>query len=118
MAITANRIRYRVCRKTLKICLMFIFSRRPATSAAKKQPVPVADSQLKSYLAFSGVGFDTTGAARVTCLCKYGTSQPPFLKFGVVATFIAFLIDGSPQAMTNTDRIANGIHAFRICPRV
>jgi len=38
-------------------------SKAPAISAARKHAVPVAVSQLKSNLAFSGVGFATTGDA-------------------------------------------------------
>src|ERR1700674_759882 len=104
-------------------------SRVPATSAAKKHPVPVAESQLKSYRAASGVGFETTGAARVIALCRYGTSHPggpgrtlpsasTTRNAGVVALFIASLLFGRPHQSTKIERIANGIHAFRTCPAV
>ncbi len=45
-------------------------SRSPAKIAARKHPVPVADNQLKSKRAASGVGLATTGAARVMALCR------------------------------------------------
>src|SRR6266403_1027492 len=48
----------------------------PAKRAAKKQPVPVAVSQLRSNRAASAVAFCTTGAARNTLACKYGQSHP------------------------------------------
>src|SRR5580698_9370629 len=71
-------------------------SNSPEMIAEKKQAVPVAESQLKSYRAASGVGLATTGAAREIALCRMGTSHPggpgrtlPFgsttLKAGVVA---------------------------------
>src|SRR5580658_8270360 len=88
-------------------------STKPEIMAAKKQPVPVAVSQLKSYLAASGVGLETTGAARVTALCSTGTVHT-----GVVALFIGPLIAGKPQRITNTDRMANGNQARAICPEL
>src|SRR5580700_8746724 len=102
-------------------------SSNPETIAAKKHAVPVAESQLKSYRAASGVGFATTGADRETALCNRGTSHPAgpgrtfpsgsiTLNAGVVVWFIASFILGSPHSNTNNDRIANGIHAFNTCP--
>src|SRR5436853_1928637 len=79
--------------------------------AAMKHPVPVAESQLKSYRAASGVSFVTTGAARVTALCSKGTFQ-----MGVVALLMAPLIAGRPHTRTVSDRIANGIQALATCP--
>jgi len=38
--------------------------------AAIKMPVPVAESQLSTYTAASGVGFGTTGGTFTTRLCK------------------------------------------------
>src|SRR6266513_1960539 len=84
-------------------------STAPATIAAKKHPVPVAESQLKSYRAASGVSLVTTGAARVTARCRKGTSQT-----GVVALFIAPLTLGRPHTSTKTERMANGIQALTI----
>src|SRR2546422_330189 len=81
--------------------------------AAMKHPVPVAESQLKSKRAASGVSLATTGAARDTALCSSGTAQT-----GVVARLMAPLIAGRPHANTVSDRIANGIHALRIWPAV
>src|SRR5258707_15347623 len=88
----------------------------PEKIAARKQPVPVAVSQLKSNLAFSAVGLVTTGCARNTALWRYGTSQPPVLKLGVVALPIAFLMVGSPHTSTKTERMAKGSQALAICP--
>ena len=93
-------------------------SSAPASSAARKHPVPVAVSQLKSNLAFSAVGIATTGWARKTVLCRYGTSHPPVLNAGVVAFPIAAFTLGSPHIKTNKERIANGSHALAICPPV
>ena len=70
IAIIASRMRTKVCQNLFISRIGLIPSSSPETMAAKKQPVPVADSQLKSYLAASGVGFVTTGADRVTALCK------------------------------------------------
>src|SRR6266436_2629408 len=97
----------------------------PARRAAKKQPVPVAVSQLKSNRAASAAGFSTTGAVRKTLACKYGQSQPAgpgrtlpsagtTLKEGVVAWFMASFTAGNPQTSTKTERIAKGIQAFAI----
>src|SRR6266849_3003912 len=102
MATTARRIRTSVRQKIFISATGLSPSTRPDRTAAKKQVVPVDESQLKSYLAASGVGSATTGAPRVTALCRSGTSQPggpgrgvPFgsvtLKAGVVARFITSL---------------------------
>ena len=77
--------------------------------AATKHPVPVAESQLKSNRAGSGVSFVTTGAARVTALCSNGTSHT-----WVVARLIALFTGCRPHTSTVSDRIANGIHALAI----
>src|SRR6266699_3079937 len=123
IAIIASRIRTSVFQKILINCRGLRPSSSPETIAAKKQPVPVAESQLKSYRAASGVGFNTTGTAREMALCKYGTSHPggpgrilpsasTTRKAGVVASFMASFILGKPQRSTNIDRIAKGIQAF------
>src|SRR5208283_2095822 len=96
IATIASRIRTSVRQNVLINCSGLSPSSNPETIAAKKQPVPVAESQLKSYRAASGVGFATIGAAREMALCRIGTSHPggpgrtfPFakttLKAGVVA---------------------------------
>jgi hypothetical protein len=64
IAIIASRMRTSVRQKTLMSRTGPSPSNNPETMAAKKHPVPVADSQLKSYRAGSAVGLDTTGAAR------------------------------------------------------
>src|SRR5713101_4965147 len=99
----------------------------PAKRAARKQPVPVAVSQLKSNRAASAVAFWTTGAARNTLPCKYGQSHPggpgrtlpsaiTTLKEGVVALFITNFTEGNPHTRTNRERIAKGIQALAIWP--
>src|SRR5208282_1166329 len=118
MATIANRNRFSVCPNTFNNLPGPTPSRIPEIIAARKHPVPVAVSQLKSNLAFSGVGLVTTGAARLTVRWRYGTSQPPLLKLGVVALFIAVLIEGRPQATTNTVSMTNGSQAFITCPEV
>src|SRR2546428_9408181 len=113
IAMTASFMRFRVDQKIFASWAGPTPSRSPATIAAKKQPVPVAESQLKSYRAASGVSLVTTGAARVTALCSKGTFQ-----IGVVALLMAPLIAGRPQTSTVSDRIANGIQALATCPGV
>src|SRR5437764_14256231 len=70
IAMTASFMRLSVDQKILASCTGPTPSNRPATIAAKKHPVPVAESQLKSYRAASGVSLVTTGAARVTARCR------------------------------------------------
>src|SRR6266516_3241775 len=94
IAMTASFMRLSVYQKILASCTGPNPSNRPATIAAKKHPVPVAESQLKSYRAASGVSLVTTGAARVTSLWSKGTFQ-----FGVVARLMAPLMDGSPPGI-------------------
>src|SRR3989442_9402353 len=113
IAITASFMRFSVYQKILASWTGRTPSRRPAIIAAMKHPVPVAESQLKSYRAASGVSLVTTGAARVTALCSKGTFQ-----IGVVALLMAPLIAGRPQTSTVSDRIANGIQALATCPGV
>src|SRR3989454_5188726 len=113
IAMTASFMRFSVDQKIWASWAGPSPSTRPATIAAKKHPVPVADSQLKSYRAASGVSLVTTGAARDTALCRNGTFQT-----GVVARFIAPLIAGRPHTSTKTERMANGIQAFAIWPGV
>src|SRR5713226_3764029 len=118
MATIANRKRISVRAKIQRILRGFRPRRSPDSTAARKQLVPTAVSQLKSNFAFSGVVFVTTGCARETALCRYGTSHPPLANAGVVALPIAFLMVGSPHSKTKRDRIANGIHAFATCAPV
>src|SRR5215467_765416 len=116
IAITANRILTSVRQKIARSSKGPTPSRIPATMAAMKQPVPVAESQFRSYLAASGVGFETTGSALLIALCSIGQSHPagPFLnvpsgiftsKLGVVARFIAALIGTRPQSKTKRESI-------------
>src|SRR5579863_123693 len=127
MAIMASRILVSVFQNVRINATGLRPSNNPDMIAARKQPVPVAESQLKSYRAASGVGFATTGTAREIALCKYGTFHPggpgrtlPSAKTtrnaGVVARFMASFMDGRPQRSTKRDKTAKGIHAFRTCP--
>src|SRR5437879_7677431 len=100
IAMTASFMRFRVDQKIFASWAGPTPSRSPATIAAKKQPVPVAESQLKSYRAASGVSLVTTGAARVSALCRYGTSQT-----GVTARFTAPLTAGKPPENRNTEEL-------------
>src|SRR2546421_10883788 len=77
IATTANRNRTSVWPKIWKILPGLRPRRRAARIAAKKQPVPVAVSQLKSKRAASAGAFCTTGTARNTLAGKYGQSPPP-----------------------------------------
>src|SRR6266702_1965344 len=113
IAMTASFMRFSVDQKILASWTGPTPRARPAMIAAMKHPVPVAESQLKSKRAASGVSLATTGAARDTALCSSGTFQT-----GVVARLMAPLIAGRPHANTVSDRIANGIHALRIWPAV
>src|SRR5260370_40130621 len=112
MATIANRNRSSVRAKIHKILPGFRPRRNPASTAARKQLVPTAVSQLKPNFAFSGVVFATTGCARETALCRYSTSHPPLANAGVGALPIAGLMEGSPHSKTQSDRIENGIQAF------
>src|SRR5256885_15581009 len=127
IAMMANRRRTRVLRKMPNIRPKLSLRSSPARTAARKQPVPVAVSQLKSKRAASGVGLAATGIVRETFPWRYGQSQPAgpgrglpsaitTLNEGVVAWLMALLIEGRPQHRTKIDRIANGIHALAICP--
>src|SRR5262245_50825189 len=75
------------------------------TTAARRMPVPVADSQDRLYFASSVTGLGTTGAVRTTVLCSPGTSQ-----LGVTR-FSAFLASGSPQTNTKAVSSAHGTQA-------
>src|SRR2546421_12948002 len=127
IAMMAKRKRTRVLPKMRNSRPKLSLRRSPARMAARKHPVPVAVSQLKSKRADSGVGLATTGAVRKTFPWSQGQSQPAgpgrglpssitTLKEGVVASFRAFLFEGSPQHRTKIERITKGIHAFAVCP--
>src|SRR5713101_2326782 len=115
IATTANLIRTKVRQKILASSAGATPSKVPVKIAAMKQAEPVAESQLKSNFAFSGSGFETTGAARVTAKCNIGTSHPPRSNAGVVFWLSAALIDGSPQNNTKTVSTTKGIHARATC---
>src|SRR5215469_18687684 len=126
IATMARRMRTQVRQKIFMSFRGLSPNNKPATRAARKHPVPVAESQFRSKRAASGVGLATTGAAREMALCRKGTSHPggpertfPLgsitLNAGVVAWFMASLTDGMPHSRTKTERITKGIHAFAIC---
>src|SRR4029077_1810502 len=105
MAIIAKRNRTSVLPKMPHIWLKPSPRRSPARIAARKHPVPVAVSQLKSKRAASGVGLATTGVVRETFPWRYGQSHPAgpgrgfpsaitTLNEGVVAWLRADLIEG------------------------
>src|SRR2546430_11885062 len=106
IAMMANRNRMRVLPRMLNIRPKLSPRRSPARIAARKQPVPVAVSQLKSKRAVSGVGLATTGVVRETLPWRYGQFQPAgpgrglpsaitTFKGGGVGPLIAFLNSGS-----------------------
>src|SRR2546428_13915493 len=108
IATIANLNRTRVRPKIWNILPGLRPRMRPAKRAARKQPVPVAVSQLRSNRAASAVGFCTTGAARNTLACKYGQSPPRGAgrtlptaittpEGGVVALFLRHLTAGKPH---------------------
>src|SRR2546428_7212784 len=76
IATIANLNRTRVRPKIWNILPGLRPRMRLAKRAARKQPVPVAVSQLRSNRAASAVGFATTGVVRKTLACKYGQSHP------------------------------------------
>src|SRR5215471_19451343 len=125
IASTAQRIRNKVC-PNIFISLTGLTPRIvPPTMAAKKQPVPVAASQINGNLAPSGVGFCTTGLSREIRLW-IGVVQPPFgfcfpsgpvtVQPGVVLLFIQVFTGLKPQRKTNTERIKNGSQALKTWP--
>src|SRR5215472_12128628 len=76
IARTANRIRTSV-RQKIFIRLARLTPRiNPPTRAARKHPVPVAESHMKANFAPSGVGLGTTGLSREIIRCS-GVFQPP-----------------------------------------
>src|SRR5258708_10419245 len=131
IATTAKRIRKRVCPKTLSSFMGFTPRIKPPTMAARKQPVPVAESHMKAKTAPSGVGLPVTGLSReiflsmgeiqplfVTGLPALSTTGLPSLSKvawvqpGVVWRFIQSLIGLCPQRKTKTERTINGIQAL------
>src|SRR5207245_10560719 len=108
IATIANLNRTRVRPKIWNILLGLRPRMRPAKRAAKKQPVPVAVSQLRSNRAASAVAFCTTGAARNTLACKYCQFHPggpgrvlpspiATLQEGVVTLFMRDVPAGQPH---------------------
>src|SRR2546428_1043419 len=80
---------------------------------AARMPLPEADSQLKLRIAFSAVGFATTGGTRRTSL-----SSPGIGIFGAEIPSSSDLVCGSPQTNTTTLRMIHGSQARRIADRV
>src|SRR6266849_10490298 len=99
--------------------------------AARKQPVPVAESQMNAKIAPSGVGLTTTGWLReillwigvVQPLTSFVTGLPSLsalvaYQCGVVWRLIQSLTGWRPQTNTKTERIRNGSHALNTWPVV
>src|SRR5258708_13803549 len=91
--------------------------------AARKQPVPVAESQMKGNFAPSGVGFGTTGLSRDIIRCS-AVFHPP-LGFpsavhqeGRVWMFIQSFTGLYPHRKTQREMIRNGTHTLKSCPLV
>src|SRR5258706_4796758 len=86
----------------------------PASSAASRIPVPVAESQLSLNTASSGgvglsaVGTGTMGGVRTTTLCR-----PETEKAGAEMLLSCFLTAGTPQTKTNTLNKIHGNQAAR-----
>src|SRR5260370_2885493 len=117
IASTANRMRKSVCPNNCSS-----FNGRtprivPPTMAARKQPVPVAESQMKGNFAPSGVGFGTTGLSREIIRCS-GVFYPPLgfpspvTQEGVVWMFIPPFTGLYPHRDTKRERIRNGTQAL------
>src|SRR5215813_4250607 len=82
---------------------------RPATTAARKIPVPVADSQLKLKTAASAAGFITTGGTRITSLSRAETGNR-----GKERLSRNDLVCGRPQMNTTALNIIQGNQAWKI----
>src|SRR5881227_2651973 len=76
---------------------------------AIKIPLPEADNQLKFRMAFSAVGFATTGGTRRTSL-----SSPGIGIFGAEIPSSSALVCGKPHTNTTTLRMIHGNQARRI----
>src|SRR6476646_6860453 len=91
MAITAHRMRKSVCPKMVNSFTGLTPRISPPIIAARKQPVPVAESQMNGKRAASGVGLATTGLSCETLLWIV-VSQPPLgLPSGVVHAGVVLL---------------------------
>src|SRR5438270_5111329 len=121
IASTAQRMRKSVCPKTVNRLPMLTPRIKPPRIAARKQPVPVAESQMNANLAPSGVGLVVTGLSR-EILLWIGVSQPPLAlpstvsQAGVVCTFIQVFTGLKPQRKTNMERIRKGSQALNVLP--
>src|SRR6516165_902669 len=82
----------------------------PEITAENRIPVPVIDSQLKTYTAGSGVGLATTGGTRCTMLFKPSMGRRMIER----SSRNAFTC-GKPQIKTRTLRTIQGSHARRTC---
>ncbi len=87
--------------------------RSPARRAAKRIPVPVAESQLRLKMAGSGVGAATTGGTRSTTLCRPVTGI-----LMVVFASIHAEKRGRPQTKTTTLKTNQGSQALKMVEAV
>jgi hypothetical protein len=89
----------------------------PAMMAARRIPLPVAESQLSlktassGFVGLSGVGFGTTGVVRTTTLCNSATRNA-----GEDCLSKAVFTKGTPQMKTSRLSRTHGVHAARILP--
>src|SRR5436190_13895471 len=83
------------------------------TIAARNKLVPVADSQLNVKTASSALSAGTIGGARSTAWFRMGIG-----KLSNESLLRNVLTCGNPQTKTNTDTIAQGIHATNTCLEV
>src|SRR5258705_8771060 len=81
------------------------------TTAAKKIPVPVAESQTMLSFASSTLGSGTIGFVRMTASWRPGTGQLAETEFST------FLTSGRPQRNTKTVKRTQGIQAEKTVPR-
>src|ERR1700674_5530357 len=84
---------------------------KPATIAASRIPVPVAESQLSAYTAPSLAGLATTGGTFSTIWCRCGTG---YLKTDTPSSHD--LNCGAPHANTNTESTIHGNQARNRVP--
>src|SRR5215475_14589104 len=115
MVTRENRTRTSVCQKVLASSTGANPMTSPARSAARRIPLPVAESQFSvntassGLVGLSGVGSATTGGVRTTTLCK-----PVTLKAGEESLSNAVLTIGTPQMKTNRLNRIHGVQAARI----
>src|ERR1039457_3439821 len=106
-----------------------IFRTKPVRIAARKTPVPAADSQLMAKTAPSGLAFAaTTGGMRCTRLCNAGICQagservPPNFEPSSIALIFTLAKSvlrwtfqvGMPQMAQQAIKMVHGIQAYTV----